>query len=153
MRWNVTTWGSWELQGKSTYCDRPFETLVSFFVDPLTTPGLVFRAPTPDEGMVFFCRDTFDAKVTLTLWELEWSKEENEYVRKEGPPLIDRATSMHGGAEVGGGPWWSTWTAHSKLSKGILLLLRFPAWVGVQRTRFRLPKRKRHDQESILEVF
>ena len=141
MQWNVTTWGSWEMRGKSTYGNLPFEVLVTFHVDPTDDEGLVFRAPTPDEGMVFFCRDTFEANVTLTLWELEWSEEQNDYVRKKGAALIDRATSSQGGAEVGGGPWWSTWTATSKLSKTVLALLRIPVWIQSKAPRL---NRRRH---------
>mmetsp|Transcript_18719 Transcript_18719/g.38730 ORF Transcript_18719/g.38730 Transcript_18719/m.38730 type:complete len:514 (-) Transcript_18719:97-1638(-) len=137
MQWNVTTWGSWELSGKSIYGDRPFEAKVSYQVDPEESPGLVFRAPTPDEGMVYFCRDTFDAHTKLTLWELD--KTPRGFVRKPGPPLIDGATSRQGGAEVGGGPWWDTWTATSKVSKPILALLRFPVRIQsfTQRRLFR----------------
>ncbi|KAL7555533.1 hypothetical protein ACA910_006121 [Epithemia clementina (nom. ined.)] len=129
MSWNVTTWGSWVMQGKATYGDRPFEVLVSYQVDPLKTPGLVFRAPLPGEGMVYFCRDTFEANVTLTVWELEWGGKKIGYVRKQGSPLVDHAFSQQGGAEVGGGPWWSTWTATSELSKPVLALLRIPVWM------------------------
>lgn len=125
MSWNVSTWGSWEMLGKSIFGERPFEAQLSLRVDPQRTTGLVFRAPTPDEGMVYFCRDTFEAETQLVLWELEWDEAKNEFVRKSGPPLID-AKSFHGGAEVGGGPWWDTWTASSRVSKPILSLLRFP---------------------------
>lgn len=141
MQWNVTTWGSWQMQGKSIYGDRPFEVLVSFEVDPLKTPGLVFRAPTPDAGMVFFCRDTFEANVTLTVWELEWNKDTKEFVCSRDSPLIDCATSQQGGAEVGGGPWWTTWTATSELSKPVLALLRIPAWLQSKTRSLRLQQR------------
>ena len=126
MSWKVETWGNWELSGRSVFTDRPFEVEISYRVDPSITPGLVFRAPTPDEGMVLFCRDTFEAQTTLTLWELVWDKETKEYIRKPGPPLIDQATSNVGGAEVGGGPWWDTWKATSQVSKPVMFALRLP---------------------------
>jgi len=129
MEWKVSTWGSWELRGNSTYGDRPFEAVVTYKCDPETTPGLVFRAPTPDQGMVYFCRDTFVAHTSLTLWELEWDGVEKGYVRKPGPPLINNATSSQGGAEIGGGPWWDTWEGQSKLKQPIKALLEFPARV------------------------
>lgn len=126
MVWNVDTWGSWELKGNCTFGERPFQVEISYECDPSETPGLVFRAPTPDEGMVRFCRDTFVAKCTLSLWELDWNKETKSYVRKPGPPLIDCATSRQGGAEVGGGPWWDTWKGESKVKQPIRSLLRIP---------------------------
>ena len=82
---------------------RPFEADVIYRVDPSTMPGLVFRAPTPDRGMVPFCRDTFEAKTTLSLWELVWDERLQTHVRKAGAPLIDRETSIVWGAEGGGG--------------------------------------------------
>jgi tocopherol cyclase len=140
MEWEVTTWGSWIMRGNSTFCDHPFEVEVVYKCDPSDDPGLVFRAPTPDQGMVFFCRDTFDANVTLTLWELEWDASSGSYCRKPGAPLIDGATSTMGGAEVGGGPWWSTWKQSSVVKQPFLTLLRIP--VRVQR----LMKRKKRRQ-------
>jgi tocopherol cyclase len=127
MTWKVETWGYWEMYGRSEG-DRPFEVEIILTADPVTTPGLVFRAPTPDEGMVYFCRDTFEAQTTLSLWELVWDSRSKSHVRKPGPPLIDRATSGEGGAEVGGGPWWDTWTANSQsqVSKPVMFLLRLP---------------------------
>jgi len=126
MDWKVSTWGSWMLTGSSTTSDRPFEVEVSYSCDPATNPGLVFRAPTPDEGMVYFCRDTFEAATTLSLWELKWDEATKEYKRKAGPPLIDQATSSQGGAEVGGGPWWDDWEKESRVKQPIKALLRFP---------------------------
>ena len=136
MSWNVTKWGSWELTGRSIYEEPFFEAKVSYTLRN-DQDGLVFRAPTPDEGMVYFCRDTFEAMTTLTLWELEWDKGLRQFVRKESPPLIDGATSLQGGAELGGGPWWDTWTATSKVSKPVLVLLRSPLLLQKLRRRIR----------------
>ena len=126
MNWRVKTWGSWVLEGSCTFGDRPFEVKIVYECDSVVTPGLVFRAPTPDEGMVRFCRDTFTANTTLTLWELEWNKASKTYERKSGPPLIAGAKSSQGGAEVGGGPWWDEWCGKSQLTQPIKFLLRFP---------------------------
>lgn len=90
MDWNVSTWGFWNLTGRSTSGDQPFDAEVTYELDPIEMPGLVFRAPTPDEGMVYFCRDTFESNVTLSLWHLEWNGK--EYVRLL-PPIIDKAKS------------------------------------------------------------
>lgn len=129
MEWQVSTWGIWKLSGNSTFGSRPFAIEVTYECDAEKIPGLDFRAPTPDEGMVFFCRDTFVANTTLTLWELDWNVTTKSYFRKPGPPLIDRATSSQGGAEIGGGPWWSTWEATSVVKQPLKALLQIPARV------------------------
>lgn len=126
MRWKVSTWGYWELEGKCTVGERPFEVQVIYECNPDEIKGLVFRAPTPEEGMVRFCKDTFEAKTTLSLWELEWDSSNKSFVRKDGPPLIDRAQSNQGGAEIGGGPWWDKWERVSELKQPIRSLLRLP---------------------------
>ena len=126
MGWKVDTWGRWVLHGSCTEGDRKFEVEVTYHVDPKETPGLVFRAPTPKEGMVYFCRDTFEADVCLTLWELEFDDLLKAWVRKAGPPLIDQARSSQGGAEVGGGPWWDTWENNSQLKRSFKFMLSTP---------------------------
>jgi tocopherol cyclase len=128
MDWNVSTWGYWGMSGECLDTKNPFAVEVTYELDPEELPGLVFRAPTPDEGMVYFCRDTFEANCTLSLWELEEytdvfaTKKGKQYRRKE-PPIIDRAFSRQGGAEIGGGPWWNEWKAKSKLKRVIKSLL------------------------------
>jgi tocopherol cyclase len=126
MSWEVSTWGSWILRGNSTLCDNPFEVEVTYKCNPIVTPGLVFRAPTPDEGLVRFCRDTFEAECNFTLWLLQWDVDLQRFVRQEGPPLIDQARSAQGGAEVGGGPWWDDWKGEARLKKPIQFLLQLP---------------------------
>ena len=126
MSWEVSTWGNWSLRGNSTLCDNPFEVEVMYQCNPMSTPGLIFRAPTPDEGLVRFCRDTFEADCTFTLWLLKWDGELQRFVRQDGPPLINRAKSSQGGAEVGGGPWWDDWKGEARLKKPIKALLQLP---------------------------
>jgi tocopherol cyclase len=126
MSWHVAPWGSWVLRGNSTTGDHPFEVEVIYKCDPLAIPGLVFRAPTPDRGLVRFCRDTFDAECTLTLWLLEWDEPSCRHARRKGPPLINGAKSIQGGAEIGGGPWWDDWNGEARLKKPIQTLLRLP---------------------------
>jgi tocopherol cyclase len=146
MEWNVSTWGRWNLRGRKTSGDRPFDVEVKYGCDPEVSPGLVFRAPTPDEGMVYFCRDTFEANVSLSLWELEWDSRRKELVRRY-PPIIDNAVSRQGGAEVGGGPWWDLWVGRSQLKKPIKALLRFPA--GFQKLKQKFRRRlSRHKSKS-----
>jgi len=117
VEWNVSTWGEWNLYGdrleetidhESGNITPPFAVEIQYRCDPEKLPGLVFRAPTPKQGMVPFCRDTFEADCVLTLWELKRNEDTNEYEKVE-PPIVDRALSKAGGAEIGGGPWWETW--------------------------------------------
>lgn len=126
MNWKVSTWGMWELTGSSTTTDPPFEVEITYTCDPSTVPGLVFYAPTPNQGMVKFCRDTFEAHVRLTLWECEYDKETQQLVRA-ATPLIQGATSTQGGAEIGGGPWWDDWEGTSRVTRTIRFLLRLPS--------------------------
>jgi len=149
VEWNVSTWGEWSLYGDrleetiaydydfNDNCDTsgggggggqmitpPFAVEVRYRCDPVKNPGLVFRAPTKN-GMVPFCRDTFEADCELTLWELKQNETTNEYDKVE-PPIINRAISKEGGAEIGGGPWWSDWHGKSQLKPIIKTLLNFP---------------------------
>jgi tocopherol cyclase len=137
MEWKVSPWGNWTFRGNSTTGDHPFAVEATFECDPEVLPGLVFRAPTPDQGMVYFCRDTFEASVTLSLWELQWDVSRNDYVRKY-PAVVDEARSNQGGAEVGGGPWWDTWTGGSELKKSTKALLRLPRMVQKIKKKLRL---------------
>jgi tocopherol cyclase len=139
MEWQVAPWGMWKLRGNNTFCERPFEIEVTYTCDPERTPGLVFRAPTEKEGLVRFCRDTFEADAELSLWELEWDDTSKRYIRKAGPPLVDRARSGQGGAEVGGGPWWDVWKREALVKKPIKALLRLP--YRFQRIRRNLQKK------------
>jgi len=147
VEWNVSIWGEWSLYGDrleetiaydydfNDNCDTsgdsggqmitpPFAVEVRYRCDPVKNPGLVFRAPTKN-GMVPFCRDTFEADCELTLWELKQNETTNEYDKVE-PPIINRAISKEGGAEIGGGPWWSDWHGKSQLKPIIKTLLNFP---------------------------
>lgn len=139
MEWEVATWGSWFLKGRCTTGERPFEVEFTCKVDPQKTPGLVFRAPTPDEGMVYFCRDTFEADSVLSLWELVWDDTSKTYIRREGPPIIDAASSSQGGAEVGGGPWWDTWRRVSEMRHLVKALVQLP--YRIDRLRRKLLRR------------
>jgi len=138
VEWNVSTWGEWSLYGDrleettnygfdtttttTTTTTPPFAVEIRYRCDPEKLPGLVFRAPTPKQGMVPFCRDTFEADCELTLWELKRNENTNQYEKIE-PPIIDRATSKEGGAEIGGGPWWSEWKGKSQLKPVVKALL------------------------------
>ena len=145
MEWEVTTWGSWILKGRCTTGNRPFEVEFTCKCDPQETPGLVIRAPTPDEGMICFARDTFEADSVLSLWELVWDEATRTYVRRDGPPIIDAATSRQGGAEVGGGPWWSTWCRVSEMKQPMKAMVQFP--YRINNLRRKLFRRRRRESK------
>ena len=121
MEWDVRPWGEWILTGRSTKGERPFEVALHATCD---VPGVVLRAPTEKEGMVYFCRDSFRTNATLWLWELVWDATNGEYVR--GKAIIDGATSKHAAVEVGGGPWWDRWKGQSRMKQPFKALVRFP---------------------------
>ena len=131
MSWTVDPWGRWVLEGNSTLGERLFAAKVVYEAED---EGLVFRAPTQEEGLVRFCRDTFDAKCTVWLWELRRNTTNGSYERV---PIIDGAVSYQGGAEVGGGPWWDTWSGESRLKRPVKLLLRLPGSIIRWRRSFR----------------
>ena len=139
VEWNVSTWGEWSLYGDrleetTSYglddttlptTTPSFAVELRYSCDPVNLPGLVFRAPTPKQGMVPFCRDTFEADCELTLWELRKNETTNNFEKVE-PPIINKAKSREGGAEIGGGPWWSEWRGKSELKPVVKALLNFP---------------------------
>lgn len=143
MEWEVTTWGSWIMKGKCLTGERPFEVEFTCKCNPEENPGLVFRAPTPDEGMVYFCRDTFEADCELSLWELVYDDETRTFVRREGPPIIDSARSSQGGAEVGGGPWWDTWCRVSDMRQPLKALVQLPYTMNRLRRKLSWKSRRR----------
>merc|ERR1712127_1069509 len=93
MEWQVSQWGYWYFKAKCTSGGRLFEVEMKAECDPEKPPGVVLRAPTKDDGMAYFCRDSFHANAVLSLYELVLG-ENNEYIRKAGPPIIDNAKSQ-----------------------------------------------------------
>ncbi|KAL7509595.1 hypothetical protein ACHAXN_010830 [Cyclotella atomus] len=116
MDWKVWPWGKWEFRGRCTDTNgMQFEAEVVASTD---LPGVLLRAPTKDEGMQYFCRDSGFGHVTLSLWYLEWDEETGDFVRIHGKdPIIDRAQS---------GPWWDVWTVSSKMSRPLKWMVRLP---------------------------
>ena len=122
MEWNVDPWGSWKFSARCTSGKRLFEVEVEAVCDE---EGVVLRAPTND-GMVYFCRDSFYANVELSLFELEWNKEKKKYVR--GKPIIENIKSVQntGAVEIGGGPYWNPWKGKSRMWRPLKTLVRLP---------------------------
>ena len=128
MTWDVDPWGRWAFKGRCTEKNGVphlcFEVEVLVTMDPDEYPGVALRAPTEDLGLAFFCKDSFYGNILLSLYELELIG--SDYVRKNAPPIIDRATSPRCGVEIGGGPWWSSWTGTSQMKQPMRSLVRLP---------------------------
>jgi tocopherol cyclase len=119
--WEVAPWGSWKFFGRCTSGARKFEVEL---IAECEEDGVVLRAPTKDEGMVYFCRDSFYAIASLSLYELIWDTEQNKYTR--GKVIIDRAVSNSTAVEIGGGPYWNTWKGKSRMKQPLKALVRLP---------------------------
>lgn len=131
MEWDIAPWGMWNMTGRSTKGERPFE--VELYSN-CHVPGVVLRVPTEKEGMQYFCRDSFSTNTTLSLWELDWDDQVGAYVR--GRVIIDKAQSTQAAVEVGGGPWWDRWKGQSRMKQPFKGLVRFPYRVANWRKRW-----------------
>ncbi len=124
--WEVDPWGSWKFNGRCTD-NKGGQKYEADIVVTTDVEGVLLRAPTKDEGMQYFCRDSGFGHAVVSLWELEWDEKSRDYVRSmTKPPLIDKATSRQCTVEVGGGPWWSTWKVKSQMSPILKKLIRLP---------------------------
>jgi tocopherol cyclase len=65
MSWDVDPWGRWRLTARSA----EFEAVVEA---TCAAPGTPLRAPTMDQGLAPFCRDSFCGEVSGCL-QLGWS--------------------------------------------------------------------------------
>lgn len=93
--WEVSTWGSWVIKGRSG----------AFYVEleaKTSSPGTVLRAPTV-EGLIPVCKDTFEGALTMRVWE-------------NGKLILD-LKSNSAALEVGGGPWWDTWKGDAEMKE------------------------------------
>ena len=122
--WDIAPWGSWRIKAET-------ESYVAIIqAECKQDMGTVLRAPTEQgskelfdinrkekesrkEALLFlvcmcwaglkpFCRDTFDAECTLSLWRIGQGK--------QLVPIIEDATSKVAAAEVGGEEWWDVWS-------------------------------------------
>lgn len=113
VKWDVAPWGSWTVEGSNS----KIEALVEADCD---APGTPLRAPTADQGLAPFCRDSFAGNVRIRVWEAG--------ARGTGRlPMIDcRSEGFSGAVEVGGGPWWSAWRTEAAMSDPVKQLLNLP---------------------------
>ena len=121
MKWDCQPWGYWSFSARCTTGKRLFETELVATCDE---EGVVLRAPTKDSGLTYFCRDSFHGIVELSLHELVWDESKADFVR--GDVIIDRARSKQAAVEIGGGPWWESWRATSKMKQPLKDLVKLP---------------------------
>jgi len=127
MEWSVWPWGRWEFRGRCVEGENQFEAEIVAVTDD-DAKGVLLRAPTKDEGMQYFCRDSGFGHVVLSLYSIEWDHELGDYIRSPNTkPLIDGARSSQCTVEVGGGPWWDVWKVKSKMSSTMKRLIRLPS--------------------------
>ena len=125
VQWDVAPWGIWTIRGKNSNLEAVVEALCD-------APGTPLRAPTADQGLAPFCRDSFGGTVRIRVW--------NAGGQAAGAaPLIDVVSDGKSGAvEVGGGPWWSGWSTTAAMSEPVKRLLNLP--VDVEALADMVPK-------------
>lgn len=124
MEWDIDTWGRWNFKGRCTSGKRLFEVIVNASCD--LDAGVMLRVPTEECGLEYMCRDTFEGRVQLSLYELTYCKQRKDYVRRDDiPPILKDAISDNCAVEVGG-PWHEPWKADSKMNKLMKSLVRIP---------------------------
>ena len=148
LEWDVDPWGRWRISARS----RQHEALVEA---TCSSPGTPLRAPTADQGLAPFCRDSFGGEVgwarcspadllvggsgacwsprpstaatCLFFLRLQVRMRVWEAGRRDHPPLLDcKSVGKSCAVEVGGGPWWSSWQAQAAMAEPVKLLLGLP---------------------------
>ncbi|KAL4432855.1 hypothetical protein ABPG77_008181 [Micractinium sp. CCAP 211/92] len=109
--WDVDPWGRWVIRGRTA----EYEAVVEAGCD---VPGTPLRAPTIDEGLAPFCRDSFCGTCRIRVWPAG---------QTAGPPLVDCTSSGRSAAvEVGGGPWFTRWQQEAAMAGPVKQLLNLP---------------------------
>lgn len=114
VEWDVDPWGRWWIRARN----GTHEALIEATAD---APGAVLRAPTPRDGLAAVCRDTFFGRCRLRLWPLG----ANRLPVPGATPIVD-ALSSTAALEVGGGPWFTNWSASARMAEPVKALLGLP---------------------------
>ena len=118
VRWAVAPWGSWEMEGKAGDVTVKLEATAD-------APGTLLRAPTRDAGLTTVCRDTFEGRLRLRMWE-------------RGRLTLDLA-SQSCALEVGGGPWYEDWKGDAEMKEPLRSALQLPIDVATVTPRVLWP--------------
>ncbi|KAK9841356.1 hypothetical protein WJX74_004431 [Apatococcus lobatus] len=113
IKWEVSPWGSWHISARG----KTHEAVVHATAED--DSGTALRAPTIDNGLTPFCRDSFYGKVHLQVWELDTSGK-----RKAGTVLDVHSES--GAVEIGGGGWNSVWKAQAEMKEPLRSAVNLP---------------------------
>ncbi|XP_057799551.1 probable tocopherol cyclase, chloroplastic [Salvia miltiorrhiza] len=109
--WEVDPWGHWFFSAENE----------AYAVELKVTtkdPGTPLRAPTTESGFSPACRDTCFGDLSMRLWE-------KRYDGTEGKVILDVTSSM-AAAEVGGGPWFSTWKGKTRMPDLVTNVIGLP---------------------------
>ncbi|PSC72651.1 Tocopherol chloroplastic [Micractinium conductrix] len=109
--WDVDPWGRWRITARNGEHEAVVEATCEF-------PGTPLRAPTIDQGLTPFCRDSFCGQARIRVWRAG---------QTAGPPLVDCTSDGRSAAvEVGGGPWFSRWEQEAEMAAPVKALLNLP---------------------------
>lgn len=111
--WDVDPWGTWKFKGKNSKYEAEVEATCR-------AEGTPLRAPTAEQGLAPFCRDSFAGSVRIRLWKA------GDRARGANPIIDCQSEGLSGAVEVGGGPWWSKWQAEAAMSEPIKQMLNLP---------------------------
>lgn len=96
--WEVAQWGYWRIAADNQRHKVELEATTE-------DPGTTLRAPTMESGLAPACKDTCFGDLRLRIWE-------KRYDGSKGKIILD-VTSNMAAVEVGGGPWFNTWTGET----------------------------------------
>jgi tocopherol cyclase len=116
VHWDVDPWGTWSFSASSSKYHAVLEATCR-------CPGTPLRAPTAESGLAPFCRDSFAGEARLRVWTVH--QKGGESVR--GKLLFDCWSQGKSAAvEVGGGPWWQSWSTDAEMAPAVKALLNMP---------------------------
>lgn len=111
VEWEISPWGHWRMTAQNDLYEVELEVMTQ-------STGTVLRAPTNEAGFVPFCKDTCCGNLKLQIWNLTRDRQRDK--------VILNATSDMAAAEVGGGPWYSTWRKQSSSPMLVKPILGLP---------------------------
>jgi tocopherol cyclase len=113
--WDVEPWGKWMIRA----CSSTFEAVIEATCKP--SAGTVLRAPTIAQGLAPFCKDTFFGRCRLQVW-----RRDAGFIGFGRGEMIVDAISSTAALEIGGGPWWTGWSAAAEMKEPLRTLVQLP---------------------------
>lgn len=109
--WEIAPWGNWQISADNQRHKVELEATTEDL-------GATLRAPTLESGLAPACKDTCFGDLRLRIWE-------KRYDGSKGKIILD-VTSDMAAVEVGGGPWFNSWTAETSTPEIVKRALNFP---------------------------